>query len=407
MALTHHRKLRGGRSIWQSRPMPRLPCKLLRHDLKVEVLVVGAGISGALVADLLSDAGLDVAMVDRRGPLEGSTPASTALLQYEIDTPLELLGRRIGRQKAERVWRRSKLAVDALRERVAHLGIEADCSVRDSLYLEGNLLDADGLWNEASARRQAGFEVTFLPPAKVRDQYGIRRRAALLGHGNLEADPRRLAAGFLRAALARGVRLYAPAEVVDIEASKSSVLVATDSGRTIRARTVVFATGYEMPKHVPQKDHRIASTWVIATKAQPRSLWPGRCFMWEAASPYLYLRSGPGGSVICGGEDEEISDATRRDALTPEKVATLERKLGRLLPGIDCRAVHHWSGAFGSSRIGMPSIGAIPRLPNCYAVLGYGGNGITFSMMAAQILRTTLTGGRDPDASLFSFTQKR
>jgi glycine/D-amino acid oxidase-like deaminating enzyme len=37
----------------------------------------------------------------------------------------------------------------------------------------------------------------------------------------------------------------------------------------------------------------------------------------------------------------------------------------------------------------------------CYAVLGFGGNGITFSALAAQMLQRMLAGLDDPDADLF------
>jgi glycine/D-amino acid oxidase-like deaminating enzyme len=42
-------------------------------------------------------------------------------------------------------------------------------------------------------------------------------------------------------------------------------------------------------------------------------------------------------------------------------------------------------------------------MANCYAVLGYGGNGITFGVLAAQILVEALCGGNDPDANIFAF----
>jgi hypothetical protein len=35
--------------------------------------------------------------------------------------------------------------------------------------------------------------------------------------------------------------------------------------------------------------------------------------------------------------------------------------------------------------------------------LGYGGNGITFSMLAASVLTIAVGGRRDPDAYLFEF----
>ena len=175
---------------------------------------------------------------------------------------------------------------------------------------------------------------------------------------------------------------------------------------TIRARHVVFATGYELPKGVPRKGHSIATTWAIATRPQPRALWPGRGFIWEASDPYLYLRVGPAGRVICGGEDETFSDAETRDALTGSKIAAIEAKLAKLLPHVDARADYAWCGNFGGSTTGTPSIGPVPGMKHCYAVLGYGGNGITFSMMAAQILRAHICGDGDADADLFSFARR-
>jgi glycine/D-amino acid oxidase-like deaminating enzyme len=404
---TLKRRLSAGRSIWQSRrlPVPLPSQSRIVREIACDVLVVGAGISGALVADALSDAGLDVIVVDRRQALQGSTPASTALLQYEIDTPLSLLARRIGKDRAQRIWRRSRLALDALRERARRLGVQADLENRDSLYLEGDVLDSDALAEEAGHRRACGFEVAFMTRPVIAERYGIAGRAGVLGFDNLSADPRRLAAGFLHAAIDRGAKLYEGIEIADIEASKSGVAATSVEGAQIRAAMLVFATGYELPKGVPRKNHSIRSTWALATYPQPRSMWRDRCFIWEASEPYLYLRAGPGGRVICGGEDEDFADEEKRDALMDAKIARIQRKLKALMPSLDVEAEFRWCGNFGASTTGTPSIGRVPGMPNCYAVLGYGGNGITFSMLAAQLLRTEITGGRDPDGDLFSFNR--
>ena len=406
-ALVHKRDLRTGRSVWQDRPLPALPQSMLRRDLTTDVLVIGAGISGAMIAELLSDAGLRVVIVDRRGPVLGSTSASTALLQYELDVPLHRLATRIGRSRAERLWRRSRLALEALRERQRELGLDADVADRSSLYLDGNVLDTAGLHDEAEARRRAGFEVSYLARGALQRRFGITGRAALLSHGNMTADPRRLTAGFLGAALARGARLHAPVEVCEVDAGPAVVHCATTRGPQIRAGHVVFATGYEMPRGVPRNGHTIVSTWVIATRAQPRALWPGGALIWEASDPYLYLRTTPDGRVICGGEDEPFVDETRRDALLPGKTATLERRLARLFPSLDARAQYRWTGSFGASPTGTPTIGPIPGMSRCYAALGYGGNGITFSMMAAQMLRGFVLGRGDPDSDLVAFGRRR
>lgn len=395
--------LRTGKPVWLARRRPAIETHALARDVTCDVLVVGAGISGAIVAEALTAGGLSVVIADRRGPLLGSTPASTALLQYELDTPLSHLAKQIGRDKAERIWRRSRLAVDALRERSRLLGIDADCASRDTLYLSGNLLSATGLRAEGEARRHVGFQNEYLSVAAVQERFGISGRSALLSFDNFAVDPVRLAAGFLNAAIARKARLYAPVEVTDIAASKDGVVAQTKGGPAIRCTKLVFATGYEMPKNVPHKGHDITSTWVIATRPQPRKLWPGECFIWEAADPYLYIRTTADGRVICGGEDEDIEDEDARDAKLSAKTKRLEQKLGRLLPTIDPAADYAWCGSFGVSRTSAPTIGPVPRMPNCYAAMGYGGNGITFSMMAGQILAGLITGRGDSDADLFSF----
>jgi glycine/D-amino acid oxidase-like deaminating enzyme len=115
------------------------------------------------------------------------------------------------------------------------------------------------------------------------------------------------------------------------------------------------------------------------------------------------MRLTPEGRVICGGEDEEFRDEQHRDELMPRKIAAIQRKLGRLMPALDLRAEYTWAGSFGLSPSGTPTIGAVPRMPGCYAVMGYGGNGITFSMLAAQLLRGLIGGNGDPDSDLFSF----
>lgn len=394
-------KIRTGTSVWQRTRLPVLDQTTIRRDRTADVLVVGAGISGALVAESLADAGLQVMIVDKNKPLAGATSASTALLQYDLDVPLSQLAGQIGRERARRVWRRSQLALDALRERTQRLRIQAQCETRNSLYLEGSRLNVGGLEEEARARRSAGFEVQLLSRKQVRERFGIVRRAGLLSFGNLSADPRRLAAGYLRRAIELGATLSSPARVIAVEPGSQRVLAQLEHGPVVKARHLIFTTGYEMPKGVPRKGHRIASTWAMATR--PQKGWPTACLIWEAADPYLYMRMTPEGRVICGGEDEEFSDEEHRDELLPTKIIAIRRKLGRLMPSLDTRAEYAWAGSFGSSPTGTPTIGAVPRMPGCYAVMGYGGNGITFSMVAAQVLRGLITGDGDADADLFSF----
>lgn len=356
-----------------------------------------------MIADALLQAGKRIVVLDRRGPVRGSTPASTALLLFEIDQPLIHLARKIGHGRAARAYWRSASAVDSLRGRIADLGLRCSYRERGTIYLPGNVLSIRDLRREAAARMRIGLRSSLIARSELRSLTGIRRQGAILSNGAAEVDPVAMVAGLWRSAVARGARLHAPTEVVDVETTRSNVTLATADGRRIRAKHAVFATGYELLKLVRAPGHRVISTWVLATAPQPRRLWPTRCLIWEAADPYLYLRTTQDGRVIAGGEDEKFSDEEKRDALTPRKIAAIRRKLQRLLPGLDTEPEFSWAGSFGTSSTGLPAIGAIPGAPRCYAVMGYGGNGFTFSMIAAQIIQRAILGLPDPDADLFAF----
>jgi glycine/D-amino acid oxidase-like deaminating enzyme len=404
MGLTRKRNLRTGRAVWTAYRHARISASKLKHSTRADVVVVGAGITGALVSQALTEVGITPLILDRRdGARLGSTAASTALLQFELDNPLTKLSSQIGRRNAEHVWKCSYAAVNALRTQTNRLGIAAQLQSKPSLYLAGNVLNAAGLQREARARQRIGLPSEILDRKALRRHFDIGRSAAILSYGNAEADPVSLATGFLKDALRRGARIHAPHEVMDVCVGRSGITLFTDGGLEVHARRVVLCTGYELPKIVPLQGTRVTSTWAIATRAQQRYIWPQRALIWEASEPYLYLRTTHDDRVICGGEDEALSDPARRDARNDAKAARLERKVSRLFPRVDARAAFSWTASFGASATGAPIIGEIPGYPHCYAALGYGGNGITFSMLAASLLTMAIRGRRDPDARLFEF----
>lgn len=403
MTLTETKNLWSGDPYWLSRPAPRVPAAPPPRDLRADVAVVGVGISGAVMAATLAERGYDVVLLDRRGPLAGSTTASTALLQYDIDVPLVLLSRKIGAERAVRAWRRSRLAHESLIAHIRALDIRCGLGRRDALYLQGDMLDAEGLQREAAARAAAGLYAEYLRAEDLREKYGLRDGAALLLRGDYQADPRRLVAGFLRAAQSQGARLYAPATVAEVSSSpQGRVHLRLQEGPEVQARHAVFATGYEVLKGIAPRRRKIVSTWAFATGPQ-RRLWRDEAHIWQASDPYLYVRTTPGGRVICGGEDEDFADAESRAAATSVKIAALRAKLARLWPHLDSRPDYAWSGCFGQTATGLPLIGPVAGWPHCHAVMAFGGNGITFSQLGAEIVAAAIAGRTDPDADLFAF----
>lgn len=403
--LTDHKDLKTGTSVWMAHHAPK-PLDVLPAPLRaeVDVVIVGAGITGALLAETLTRRGFSVVVLDRRAPFHGSTSASTALLQFEIDTPLIELADLIGFENASRAWQRSYRAVGDLAKLVQSLGLACDFRPRRALYLSGNRLDALHLAEEGRRRQSIGLPSTFLGAGELRDLAGIDRSAALLSRGAADVDPVALTRELLVRALRRGAQICAPVELAAISPKPDHVQMITSNGVEMRSRAVVFATGYEIADGVPSNGHKRTSTWAFSTKPQPDAVWGDGELIWEASDPYLYIRTTADGRVIVGGEDEPIDDEVARDALLPTKIVALQRKTKQLFPALDVGADCAWTGTFGESDTGLPFFGELPDQPNCYAVLGYGGNGITFAVIASQVLAECLCGGHDPDAVLFAFT---
>jgi glycine/D-amino acid oxidase-like deaminating enzyme len=117
----------------------------------------------------------------------------------------------------------------------------------------------------------------------------------------------------------------------------------------------------------------------------------------------LIRRMGREKAVRAWWREEEFSDDKHRDRLLPRKIEKLRKKLGALLPQLDTEPEFVWAGCFGESPYGLPAIGPVPGAERCFAVAGFGGNGITFGAIAAQRLQRMLLGLPDPDAALFGF----
>lgn len=396
--------LRTGTPLWLHTPTARVPFTAPKRDRKTDICIIGAGVTGAMLAEELTSAGLRVIILDRRAPLIGSTAATTALLQSDIDRPLSLLGKQIGQERAMRAWRRSKLTLEGLAAKIEMLELRCALKRTDALYLAGDLLDHEGLHDEWRARQHASLTNQFLSRAELREGYGIDRAAAIRAFDNLTVNPLKMAAGFHHHALARGAEILAPATAAAVTHGKNDITIHLAEGPDIQAKALVYCTGYELPRCLARFKREIMSTYAIATRPQPQRIWPTGCMIWESSDPYLYMRATSDGRVICGGEDEEFATPEKRDALMTKKKALLEKKLAKIFPQLDTRAEFSWSAAFGSSSTGLPHIGRVPNEPHTYAILAYGGNGITFSRLGAEIIRAELLDGKkDPDADLFAF----
>lgn len=308
----------------------------------------------------------------------------------------------IDRLPANRVWQRSAKAVETLTALVDLLGIRCHLERKSALYLAGDAYGARALKREAQARGEAGISAHFLNSGELRNRFGIERTAAIESFVSATANPAQLTSGLWRKAQTDGVSIVEECEITDIRSINDWNVVATSNGTILQARHVVFCTGYEFLDAVANQGHRVVSTWALATRPHhPRPQWLKDHIVWEASDPYLYFRSTPDGRVIVGGEDEDGASTFEDPVKLKSKTRLLRQKLGDLLNIPIEEPDYQWAAAFGVTADGLPMIGPVPELQNVYAAMGYGGNGITFSQIAAEIVSAAILGHDDPDSQLF------
>ncbi|MES2922408.1 MAG: FAD-dependent oxidoreductase [Verrucomicrobiota bacterium] len=378
----------------------------LTTDQACDIVVLGAGISGALIAEALTADGYDVIVIDARDVGHGSTSASTALLQYEVDTHLIDLIEIHGVDHARKAYQACHESIDILEERIQSLGLD-DCAFtrKESVYVASRKSDVPVLKKEAVARREIGIEVHEWSEGEVLANLGFSRPGALHSVQAAEVDAYRLTIGLLKTVAQRGGRIFDRTEATRLDIDSAGVLVRTNRNASIRAKRVVVAMGYESQTLFETRDCvTLHSSFAVASEPLTEiQHWWHRCLLWESARPYFYLRTDSDGRAILGGEDLPFRNAAARDKLIAKKASRLKARYDEMFPNTGMEVAYSWAGTFGETHDGLAYIGPFRKHPLCLFALGFGGNGITYSVIAAEILRMEVRGYRHEYSSVFRF----
>lgn len=379
----------------------------LEADHRCDVAVLGGGITGALIADELARHGFDVAVLEQRDIGWGSTAASTALLQYEIDTHLVDLAKRYGDADAALAYRACADAIDRLHE-VASAWRDVGFARNRSLYYASRRRDVRALTEEHDARRRHGLDVEMLSKERVREDYGFDAHAALLSAQAARVDPYRLTHRLLQRLRKQGAAVFDRTHVEDVATTSRGVTLRTDTGVHVRASHLVIAAGYAGQHWLKQRVARNRSSYAFISDPLPKDElgFLADTLLWETARPYLYMRSTSDDRLLLGGEDDAVDIPAKRDARVQKKARTLLKRLNDLFPGLEITPAFSWAGTFAETEDGLPFFGPHPQWgPRVHFAMAYGGNGITYSMLGAGLLRALIERRRHPLWPLFSFAR--
>ena len=377
----------------------------LQEDVRCDVAVIGGGISGALIANELANHGHEVALVEERDVGWGSSAASTALLQYEIDTPMIDLAKRYGEDDAALAYRACADAIHQLQSLAGDIR-NVDFARMRSVYYASRRHHVPEVRDEMALRKKHGFEVSWLEREALMADYGIRAPGAILSQLAARVDPYRMAYRLLARLEKRGTGVFDRTRIERLETHARGITLHTTQSSQIRARHVVFAAGYASQHWLDQHVANNRSSYAFITDPLDADTLGalGETMVWESARPYLYLRSTGDGRLLVGGEDDTVDIPSRRDARVQKKAQRLVQKVARAMPGLELKPAFAWAGTFAETEDGLPFFGTHAQHgPRVQFAMAYGGNGITYSMLGAGLIRALIERRKHPLAALFSF----
>lgn len=357
----------------------------LQGDLEVDVVIIGAGITGITAAVLLQRAGKRVAVLEAERVFGGVTGHTTAHLTEAIDTRFKTLTSDFGKSGAQLAAQASRAAIDRIEAFIDERGIECDFRrLPGYLYTESEK-DLAQLHDEHHAAKDAGVLVEMTREVPL----PFPAAAAIVFPNQAEVHIGKYMAG-LCAELAGSI--YENTRVSSVEDGDPCTVV-TERG-TVRAKQVIEATNVPLTRVVLQTRFTNYRSYVVALRGAPRL----NGLFWDTADPYHYLRSS-NDVLIVGGEDHEVGAVEETGECYEKLLAYSKERFG------DLALDSNWSAQVIEPNDGLPFIGKNRLDTNVFVATGYSGNGITFGTAAGMLLTDLVLGRDNPQAELFSPTR--
>ena len=377
----------------------------LRENIECDILIIGGGITGALVGYQLSSEGYRTVVIDKRDIGTGSTSATTSMIQYELDAPLYFLSETIGKESATDIYMGAANAVRKLKNIVEVLPRDCGFNVKQSLHFASRERDVASLMKEFDCRRMVGLDVKWLAKEEIFLRYGLASEGGILSETAASMDAYQMTHALLQYSGDHfGLKVYDHTRLESVKYIKNKTFATVDTRAVIACSTIIYATGYESHELIRNGIGKLISTY--ACVSEPFDKLPelfSQTVFWNTEDPYFYFRATMDNRILIGGEDEYFKNPEKRDSLIEKKELDLVAKFQQQMAGIPFVADFSWAGTFGATKDALPYIGAHPDFRNTYFMLAFGGNGITFSIMGMEILSDAVAGRPNRFLEYFKF----
>lgn len=371
------------------REVAKLPYDPLIEDIEAEVVVIGGGLCGVYTTYLLAKAGKKVVLLEKDSLGDGATGLTTAFLTESLDTEPRDLISGFGEENAMIATRAHREAIYLIENLVEEHDIDCEFSrVSNYIYAQNND-EVESLKAEIPNYAKLGYSAEYFEkPLK-----GVFSTAYLEIKNQGKFEPLKFLYALSDIAISEGAEIYEDREVKEISPNK----VILENGKTIKADKIICAT------YVPFGEpwglyfkKGMYETYVLELQIENGEILDG--IYEDMDNPYHYFRV-DGNRMIIGGEDHRV-----QIKMSPEKnFDALREYIKRVFPSIDYSVSAYWSGPILEPSDGLAYIGERKSEKGVYYAFGFSGNGMTYSVIAGEIIANMILGksGREEWQKVF------
>ena len=380
-------------SLWQESMPPYEPVNKPDSNTEYDVVIIGAGITGISTAWLLQQAGKKCLVVEARCIGFGTTGGTTAHINTLTDTPYTTISQNFGEENAKLVADMAKEAIQLIKKNISDLSLE--CGYRDTpaFLFTQTKEQSEELQTVYRATKKAGLEIAYVKKIPVPMPFSKAVRI----QDQAQFNPLQYVYGLAKAFEDLGGTIVQDMRVLGVEGDE--LLTITTDNIGFKGKAVIYAT--HIPTGINLLHLRCAPyrTYAMAVTLKHKTDYPN-ALVYDSADPYHYYRTQEVDGqlyLIAGGYDHR----TAGEENTEKCFLQLEAHL-RTYYEID-EVRYAWSSQYFEPSDGLPYIGHLPgHTNNIYVATGFGGNGMTYSSIAAMVLKSMLLGEKDPAGGLFS-----
>ena len=358
-----------------------------------DVVIIGGGITGVTTALQLQKAGKKCLLTEAYTLGFGTTGGTTAHLNTVLDNTYHQIEEDFGEENAKLVLETTRNAIRLAAHNVRNHQIKCDFKELPGYLFSQNEKQTRELEDTYEASLRAGCDVEYADSLPL----PIDFEKALIYSNQAQFHPVKYLFALAAAFEGIGGHIVQRCRVTDVSKKDDYLEVTTEMGNTI-ANDVVYAT--HVPPGVNLLHFRCAPyrSYAMAVSLKDNS-YPD-CLAYDLYDPYHYYRTQQiDGNyyLIAGGEDHKTGEEPDADS----RFARLQAYLAHYF---DIGEVaFKWSSQYFQSADGLPYIGHLPGNPeNVWVATGFGGNGITFGHVAAQVLTELIVNGESEYEDIFS-----